>query len=60
LAIINITDAANDPLTRFAALMSMICALMSLVYGCLFIIRFGTMRKTYKAAEWAQVIVIHY
>jgi len=60
LAIINITDAANDPLTRFAALMSMICALMSLVYGCLFIIRFGTMRKTYKAAEWAQVLVIHY
>ena len=28
---------------------------MSLLYGCVYIIRFGTMRKTYKAAEWAQV-----
>ncbi|KAF8972551.1 hypothetical protein BDZ97DRAFT_1649932 [Flammula alnicola] len=26
---------------------------MSLVYGCIYIIRFRTMRKTYKAAEWA-------
>lgn len=28
---------------------------MSLLYGCMFIIRFGTMRKAYKAAEWAEV-----
>ncbi|KDR79516.1 hypothetical protein GALMADRAFT_34354, partial [Galerina marginata CBS 339.88] len=27
---------------------------MSLLYGCIFIIRFGTMRKTYKGAEWAE------
>jgi hypothetical protein len=26
---------------------------MSLLYGCVFIIRFGTMRTTYKAVEWA-------
>ena len=30
---------------------------MSLFYGCIYIIRFGTMRKTYKAAEWAQVSI---
>ena len=58
LAIMNITNASNDVLTRFAALISMICALMSLIYGCIYIIRFGTMRKTYKAAEWAQVYPI--
>ncbi|KAF8886621.1 hypothetical protein CPB84DRAFT_1652717, partial [Gymnopilus junonius] len=27
---------------------------MSLLYGCIYIIRFGTMRKTYKGAEWAE------
>ncbi len=28
---------------------------MSLLFGCIYIIRFGSMRKTYKAAEWALV-----
>jgi hypothetical protein len=32
-----------------------VCALVSLLYGCMYIIRFGTMRKTYKAADWATV-----
>ncbi|KAF8147983.1 hypothetical protein B0H34DRAFT_679922 [Crassisporium funariophilum] len=54
LTILQIDSAAQDPLTRYAALVSMICALMSLLYGCVYIIRFGTMRTTYKAAEWAQ------
>ncbi|KIM38484.1 hypothetical protein M413DRAFT_242292 [Hebeloma cylindrosporum] len=54
LTILQIESAANDPLIRYSALLSMICALMSLFYGCIYIIRFGTMRKTYKAAEWAQ------
>ena len=57
LTILQIESAANDPLTRYSALLSMICALMSLFYGCIYIIRFGTMRKTYKAAEWAQVSI---
>jgi hypothetical protein len=57
LTILQIESAANDPLTRYSALLSMVCALMSLFYGCIYIIRFGTMRKTYKAAEWAQVSV---
>ncbi|KDR85876.1 hypothetical protein GALMADRAFT_52958, partial [Galerina marginata CBS 339.88] len=54
LTILQIQSAASDPVTRFSALLSMMCALMSLLYGCIYIIRFGTMRKTYKGAEWAQ------
>ncbi|KAF9057127.1 hypothetical protein BJ165DRAFT_1335279, partial [Panaeolus papilionaceus] len=53
LTILQIEEAAADPITRYAALHSLICALVSLLFGCIYIIRFGTMRKTYKAAEWA-------
>ncbi|PPR00865.1 hypothetical protein CVT24_000317 [Panaeolus cyanescens] len=53
LTVLQLDGAGTDPLTRFTALISMICALMSLLFGCMYIIRFGTMRKTYKAAEWA-------
>ncbi|KAF5313561.1 hypothetical protein D9611_010191 [Ephemerocybe angulata] len=53
LTILQIEAAAANPLTRFSALLSLVCAFMSLLYGCLYIIRFGTMRKTHKAAEWA-------
>jgi hypothetical protein len=59
LAIINMTQATNDPLTRFPALLSMIAALLSLIYGCMYNIRFETMRKGYKAIEWAEVDLIH-
>ena len=55
LTILQIESAANDPLTRNFAFFSLICALISLLFGCMYIIRFGTMRKTYKAAEWALV-----
>ncbi|KAF5353994.1 hypothetical protein D9756_006877 [Leucocoprinus leucothites] len=53
LTILQIDSAANDPLTRYSALSSLVCALMSLLYGCIFIIRFGSMKKPHKAAEWA-------
>ncbi|TEB26070.1 hypothetical protein FA13DRAFT_1795925 [Coprinellus micaceus] len=53
LTILQIESAAANPLTRFSALLSLVCAFMGLIYGCLYIIRFGTMRKTHKAAEWA-------
>ncbi|KAF4611256.1 hypothetical protein D9613_006592 [Agrocybe pediades] len=53
LTILQIKSAAEDPVIRYAALTSMICALVSLLFGCMYIIRFGSMRKTYKAAEWA-------
>jgi len=52
---LQIQSAAADPLIRYSALLSLLCALMSLLYGCMYIIRFGTMRKTHKAAEWAAV-----
>ncbi|KAF8197517.1 hypothetical protein BJ912DRAFT_846294 [Pholiota molesta] len=54
LTILQIGTAANDPVTRYAALFSLICALVSLLFGCMYIIRFGTMRKTYAAVEWAK------
>ncbi|KIM41592.1 hypothetical protein M413DRAFT_27906 [Hebeloma cylindrosporum] len=53
LTILQIESAADDPLTRYLAIFSLICSLISLLFGCMYIIRFGTMRKTYKAAEWA-------
>ncbi|KAF8146087.1 hypothetical protein K438DRAFT_1781362 [Mycena galopus ATCC 62051] len=45
--------AAADPIARTTALISLVCVLMSLLFGSLYIIRFGTMRKMYKAASWA-------
>ncbi|EPQ59826.1 hypothetical protein GLOTRDRAFT_136583 [Gloeophyllum trabeum ATCC 11539] len=54
LTMFQIPSAAADPLTRTAALVSLVCALMSLSYGCIFIIRFGTMRSMYRASRWAE------
>lgn len=48
-------EMANDPAVRTTALISLTCALMSLSYGCVYIVRFGTMRSMYKAVRWAQV-----
>jgi len=47
-------EMANDPLTRTVALCSLACALNSLSYGCVYIVRFGTMRSMYKATLWAE------
>jgi hypothetical protein len=47
--------AAAHPITRTSALFSLICALVSLLYGCMYIIRFGTMRKMHKASSFANV-----
>ena len=58
LTILQINSAAANPLTRYSALLSLVCAFMSLLYGCIYIIRFGSMRKTHKAAEWANVSLI--
>ena len=55
LTMFQIPDASSDPVTRTAALLSLICALMSLSYGCIYILRFGTMRNMYKASRWAEV-----
>ncbi|KAF9651039.1 hypothetical protein BDM02DRAFT_3111358 [Thelephora ganbajun] len=49
-----VPEMAYDPITRTAAIMSLVCALMSLAFGCLFIIRFGTMRSMHHASTWAE------
>ncbi|RDB20239.1 hypothetical protein Hypma_012623 [Hypsizygus marmoreus] len=54
LTMFQIPSAADDPVTRTAALLSLICALMSLSYGCMYIVRFGTMRSMYRASKWAE------
>ncbi|KAJ7065413.1 hypothetical protein C8F01DRAFT_982299, partial [Mycena amicta] len=47
-------DGTSHPVTRTTALFSLLCALMSLLYGCMYIIRFGTMRKMHKASSFAR------
>ncbi|KAF9044115.1 hypothetical protein BJ165DRAFT_181467 [Panaeolus papilionaceus] len=53
LTVLQLDSAATDPITRFSALASMICALLSLLFGCIYIIWLGTMKKLHKAAEIA-------
>ncbi|KAI6043456.1 hypothetical protein EDC04DRAFT_2562735 [Pisolithus marmoratus] len=47
-------QVAYDPVTRTTALVSLACALMSLSYGCLYMVRFEMMKSMYMAARWAQ------
>ncbi|KAF7309414.1 hypothetical protein MIND_00312200 [Mycena indigotica] len=49
-------DSAAHPITRSTALFSLMCSLFSLLYGCMYIIRFGTMRTIHKAASFAHAI----
>ncbi|KAL1728174.1 hypothetical protein EV714DRAFT_238250 [Schizophyllum commune] len=53
LTILQIDAAAADPVVRTAALLALVCTLMSLLYGCLYTVRFGSMKAMYKASEWA-------
>lgn len=55
LTMFQVPEAAGDPLTRWAAILSLIFALMSLTYGIVYIVQFGTMRSMYKASRWAEV-----
>ncbi|KIJ40727.1 hypothetical protein M422DRAFT_173447, partial [Sphaerobolus stellatus SS14] len=54
LTILQIESAAADPLIRYSALASLVCAMMSLLYGGVYIICFGRMKQTHKAAIWAE------
>ncbi|KAF9040780.1 hypothetical protein BJ165DRAFT_1492109 [Panaeolus papilionaceus] len=54
LTIFQVPEAADDPVTRTLALLSLVCALMSLSYGCMYIVRFGTMRSMFHASRWAE------
>ncbi|EJU05963.1 hypothetical protein DACRYDRAFT_73183 [Dacryopinax primogenitus] len=47
-------EVSNEPVTHTCGLLSLVCALMSLIFGCMYIIRFSTMRPMSKAARWAQ------
>ena len=58
LNIFQITDVVDDPVTRTAAVLSLICALMSLSYGCMYIVRFGMMRNMFHASRWAEVSIL--
>jgi hypothetical protein len=58
LTLFQIPDAADDPLTRTAALCSLVSALMSLAYGIMYIIQFGNMRSMYRASRWAEVNIL--
>ncbi len=55
LTLFQIQDAENDPLTRTAALSSLVSALMSLSFGIVYIVRFDNMRSMYRASRWAEV-----
>jgi hypothetical protein len=50
------TEALDDPVTR-TALLSLICALMSLIYG---FVKLGMMRNIFHASRWAEVSSICY
>lgn len=52
---LQIDAVADDIVIKTAALLSLVCALMSLLYGCVYTIRFYDMRKPHKAAQWAHV-----
>ncbi|KAI9572454.1 hypothetical protein HD554DRAFT_2202859 [Boletus coccyginus] len=47
-------EMANDPVIRTAALLSLTSALMSLSYGCIYSVRFGTMKNMHKATRWTE------
>lgn len=55
LTIFQIPDAAADPVTRSTAIVSLVCSLMSLTYGCMYIVRFAAMRSMLRASKWAEV-----
>jgi len=53
MTMFQINDATVQAITRPASLISLICAVWSLIYGGVYILRFGTMRSMYKASRWA-------
>lgn len=54
VAILQIEPAFNDPIVHYAALFSLVSALMNLMFGCMYILRFNTMRAPHKAVQWAR------
>ncbi|KAF8632233.1 hypothetical protein AX15_001985 [Amanita polypyramis BW_CC] len=56
LTMLQLPGAVTEPLILYTSLASLICSLTSLLYGCMYIIRFGSMRKTYRAIAWAKAV----
>nr|GAT50483.1 tartrate transporter [Mycena chlorophos] len=54
LTLLQIAPALASPTTRTLSLLSLVCALMSLCYGCVYIVRFATMRSMARAARFAE------
>ncbi|KIJ92689.1 hypothetical protein K443DRAFT_423044 [Laccaria amethystina LaAM-08-1] len=54
MALLQVPEASDDPITRSTALLSFICALMSLSCGYIYIMRLGTIRSMYRASNWAE------
>ncbi|KAF8671768.1 hypothetical protein RHS04_08059 [Rhizoctonia solani] len=47
-------EGSDEPVMRTAALIALVCALWSLTFGCIYILRFSTMRSMHKASRWAE------
>ncbi|KAG8695421.1 hypothetical protein FRC09_009163, partial [Ceratobasidium sp. 395] len=47
-------NGSDQPVMRTAALIALVCALWSLTFGCIYIVRFSTMRSMHKASRWAE------
>ncbi|KAH0582200.1 hypothetical protein H2248_011848 [Termitomyces sp. 'cryptogamus'] len=54
LTTLQVDGAGTDPYIRYSALLALVCSLMSLLYGSIYIIRFNTIRRTRKVVEWAE------
>ena len=54
-----LTEASDDPVNRTAALLSLICALISLIYGCMYNVKFGVTRNMFHASRWAHIAQEH-
>ena len=52
---LQIDSITNQPTTRTAALVSLVCALWSLMHGGTYIVRFGTMSSRDEALKWLKV-----
>ncbi|KAJ1300330.1 hypothetical protein OPQ81_005151 [Rhizoctonia solani] len=47
-------EGSDQPVMRTAAIIALVCALWSLTFGCIYILRFSTMRSMHKASRWAE------
>ncbi|KIY48127.1 hypothetical protein FISHEDRAFT_12357, partial [Fistulina hepatica ATCC 64428] len=47
MTMFQVESAMTDPITRTTAFLALICALLSVLYGCMYMIRFGTMHAMY-------------